>query len=174
MKLLILGGVRSGKSRFAEERARRTGKPVTYVATASTAFADDEMHARIEKHRLHRPPDWQLIEETHDLARLIREHKAASVLLIECLTLWLTNLLIDEAPVLAPAREAFLEALAESAGDVIMVSNEVGWGTIPQNALSRRFVDEAGTLHQAVARHCDEVVLVAAGLPLTLKPGNLQ
>lgn len=172
MKHLILGGVRSGKSRFAERCARERGLPVTYVATADAQVADDEMAARIAQHQLYRPDHWQLIEETHDLAGVIRAQPSERVLLIDCLTLWLTNLLIDDEPALQTHKPALLGAIAESSANIILVSNEVGWGIIPTNDLARRFADEAGALHQSVAALCDEVTLVAAGLPLALKTGN--
>lgn len=169
MKHLILGGVRSGKSRFAEQCAKASARPVCYLATADQRFGDGEMNSRIERHRLHRPKEWNLVEETHDLAGAILKQSPDKLILVECLTLWLTNLLIDERSELERRRREFLTALEAARCDIILVSNEVGWGIIPENALARRFVDEAGNLHQAVAAICDRVSLVCAGLPHTLK-----
>lgn len=173
MKELILGGARSGKSALAATRARESGKPVTYIATATPG--DAEMLARIATHRAQRPSHWTLVEEPIALAATLRRHAAAQrCVLVDCLTLWLTNLL-PEGGAVGPRslfereRDALLETLPELPGHVILVSNEVGWGVVPLGALTRRFVDEAGFLHQSLAGLCDRVTLVAAGLPLTLK-----
>jgi adenosylcobinamide kinase/adenosylcobinamide-phosphate guanylyltransferase len=170
MKELILGGVRSGKSRLAEARARASGARIIYVATA-VAGGDAELDARIAQHRARRPAAWQLIEEPVGLARVLRHHAVTGCcVVVECLTLWLTNLLCAPDPqALAREREALLEALPTFGGDLILVSNETGLGVVPLGALSRRFVDESGALHQALAALCDRVTHVVAGLPLTLK-----
>jgi len=175
VKELILGGARSGKSALAAERAQAGGKPVTYVATATPG--DAEMAARIATHRAQRPPHWALVEEPIALADTLRRHAAPGrCVLVDCLTLWLTNLLPDD-DVVEPRslfereRDALLETLPELPGHIILVSNEVGCGVVPLGALTRRFVDEAGFMHQSLAKLCDRVTLVAAGLPLTLKGG---
>jgi adenosylcobinamide kinase/adenosylcobinamide-phosphate guanylyltransferase len=169
MKTLVLGGVRSGKSRYAEMLARTHGGPVTVIATATAD--DDEMRARIAAHRARRPADWTVVEEPICLASALRAAASPSgIVVIECLTLWLTNLLLSPRRAsFEPERNALLDSLASLAGDQVFVSNEVGQGVIPANALARTFADEAGQLHQRLAVHCERVVLLAAGLPLILK-----
>jgi len=170
MKELILGGARSGKSGFAERRARESGLGVTLIATAQPG--DAEMAARIRHHRAGRPADWQVVEEPVALADALRAQAAPGrCLLVDCLTLWLSNLLhATDDSVLARERASLLEALPALPGCVILVSNEVGMGIVPMGELTRRFGDEAGRLHQDVARVCDRVTFMAAGLPLVLKP----
>jgi adenosylcobinamide kinase/adenosylcobinamide-phosphate guanylyltransferase len=171
MKELILGGIRSGKSRLAEQRAQESGLTVVYVATATPG--DDEMRSRIEEHRKRRPSRWLTIEEPRALAQAVRKHAGKDrCVLIECLTLWLTNFLCTQSPQeLEQERTALLTAVREVSGHLIVVSNETGLGIVPIDALSRRFSEEAGLLHQDLARICDRVTLVAAGLPLLLKGG---
>jgi adenosylcobinamide kinase/adenosylcobinamide-phosphate guanylyltransferase len=169
MKELILGGVRSGKSRLAEQHALESGLAVTYVATATSA--DEEMQARIAEHRQRRPPAWTLVEEPLALARVLREQAAPDrCLLVDCLTLWLTNLLCaNDDNVFATERRALVELLPRLPGHIILVSNETGLGVVPLGALSRRFCDEAGWLHQDIAQLTDRVILMVAGLPHFLK-----
>ena len=171
MHELILGGARSGKSRLAEQRAADSGLRVTYIATSQAL--DGEMAARIEHHRARRPAHWGLVEEPLALARVLREQAAPErCLLVDCLTLWLTNLLmLDDAARLAAERQALLETLPELPGRVILVSNETGLGVVPLGELSRRYVDEAGWLHQALAAACQRVTFTVAGLPMVLKGG---
>lgn len=166
---LILGGARSGKSRLAEQLAERSGLSVTYIATSEPL--DGEMNARVQLHRERRPSTWALIEEPLALAQVLRANASADrCLLVDCLTLWLTNLLmLDNAERLLAERTALLECLAELPGEIILVSNETGLGVVPLGELTRRYVDEAGWLHQAIAERCQRVVLTVAGLPLTLK-----
>lgn len=171
MKELILGGVRSGKSRLAERHALDSGLPVTYLATATAQ--DDEMRQRIAHHQTHRPGHWQLIEEPFALAAVLQRHASANhCVLVDCLTLWLTNLLCaeDEAR-LRQEVAALLEVLPNLPGRIILVSNETGMGVVPLGELTRRYCDEAGRLHQAVAQCCERVILTVAGLPLIVK-GN--
>lgn len=186
-RTLIFGGARSGKSALAERLARESGKEVTYVATAlaTSQAADAEMAARIAHHRERRPAEWQTVEEATALASTLRRLCAPErLVLVDCLTLWLTNLLfssqrahpdtgtVELPPLLAWERSDLLAWLDEpSAGETIFVSNEVGMGIVPMGAVSRSFVDEAGRLNQDVAARCDRVLFVAAGLPLALK-GN--
>lgn len=168
MKELILGGARSGKSALAQQRAMASAKPVLFVATATAG--DAEMAARIERHRRDRPAGWTVIEEPLALADVLLTQAAAQCcVLVDCLTLWLSNLLAESDARLEQECQALLTALPELPGDIIFVSNEVGMGIVPMGALSRRFCDEAGRLHQALAQCCDRVTFVAAGLPLTLK-----
>lgn len=169
MKELILGGMRSGKSRLAEQHASATGLPVTYIATAQAH--DMEMKARIQHHQAHRPAHWQLFEEPLALASALNAHAASGhCVLVDCMTLWLTNLLClqDEAR-LRQEIAALLEALPDLPGEIILVSNETGMGVVPLGELTRRYCDEAGRLHQALAQQCERVILTVAGLPLYLK-----
>ena len=169
MLQLILGGARSGKSRLAEKLAAESGYAVTYIATSQPL--DGEMNARVRHHRERRPGHWALVEEPLELARVLRDNAGAETfLLVDCLTLWLTNLLMLEDPQRLDAeRDALLACLAELPGEIVFVSNETGMGVVPLGELTRRYVDEAGWLHQALAERCQRVVLTVAGLPLTLK-----
>lgn len=171
MRTLILGGARSGKSRLAEKLAHESGLDVVCIATAQAQ--DAEMAERIAQHAARRPAHWRTVEEPLALAAALQAHAApARCLLVDCLTLWLTNLLLHPAPErFAHERAALLEAIAELPGTVILVGNETGMGIVPLGELTRRFCDEAGWLHQDLAAHCDNVLLTVAGLPLTLK-GN--
>ncbi|RJG13938.1 bifunctional adenosylcobinamide kinase/adenosylcobinamide-phosphate guanylyltransferase [Pseudomonas cavernicola] len=166
---LILGGARSGKSRLAERLAAESGLPVTYIATSQAH--DGEMSARIQHHRERRPLAWGLIEEPLELARVLAENAAEGrCLLVDCLTLWLTNLLmLDDLARLAAEREALLAAIERLPGRIILVSNETGLGVVPLGELTRRYVDEAGWLHQALAERCQRVIFSVAGLPMILK-----
>ncbi|KAA8709166.1 bifunctional adenosylcobinamide kinase/adenosylcobinamide-phosphate guanylyltransferase [Pseudomonas cannabina] len=169
MLQLILGGARSGKSRLAEKLATDSALKVIYIATSQPL--DGEMNQRVASHRARRPERWGLVEEPVELARVLRENAAPDrCLLVDCLTLWLTNLLmLGDAERLAREREALLDCLAGLPGEIIFVSNETGLGVVPLGELTRRYVDEAGLLHQALAERCQRVVLTVAGLPLTLK-----
>jgi adenosylcobinamide kinase / adenosylcobinamide-phosphate guanylyltransferase len=169
MKELILGGMRSGKSSLAERLARQSGMPVTYIATATVE--DQEMQDRVDHHRAQRPAHWDLVEEPFALADTLRSYASDErCLLVDCLTLWLTNLLLNEDPGrLADEREALLDLIPQLPGHLIMVANETGMGVVPLGELSRRFCDEAGRLHQALAQRCDRVILTVAGLPHVLK-----
>lgn len=178
---LILGGARSGKSALAERLARESGKEVVYLATARAG--DGEMGARIAHHRARRPAAWRTVEECLGLAEVLRrECTPGRLVLVDCLTLWLTNLMLSgEEPLpetgeltLPPGFERERAALldlfeAGLPGELVLVSNEVGMGIVPLGALTRRFVDEAGRLNQDVAARANRVILVAAGLPLVLK-----
>jgi adenosylcobinamide kinase/adenosylcobinamide-phosphate guanylyltransferase len=169
MKELILGGVRSGKSRLAEKRARASGLQVVYIATAIAA-GDAELEERIRQHRLHRPMSWTVVEEPLALGETLRTHASAQrCVLVECVTLWLTNLLAHAAERFEHERASLLDRLPALSGDLILVSNETGLGVVPLGELSRRFVDVSGELHQRLATLCDRVTLVVAGLPHTLK-----
>lgn len=169
MRTLILGGARSGKSALAERLADRSGREVVYVATAQAG--DAEMAARIAHHRARRPPQWLCVEEPLHLADVLREHaREDRCILVDCLTLWLSNTLGDvDADCFARERERLLDVWPALPGEVLMVSNEVGLGIVPLGELTRLFVDEAGRLHQSIAAASERVVFVAAGLPLVLK-----
>ncbi len=168
MNALILGGARSGKSAFAQRQAMSSGLDVFYLATAQAG--DAEMTERITRHRAERPAHWGLVEEPLALAAALNAHAAADrCLLVDCLTLWLSNLLAAGDDRLTIEIDALLAALPNLPGQLLLVSNEVGQGIVPTHPLARRFRDQAGLLHQRLAERCDRVFLIVAGLPLTLK-----
>jgi adenosylcobinamide kinase/adenosylcobinamide-phosphate guanylyltransferase len=173
MLQLILGGARSGKSRLAEKLASESGLEVIYIATSQPL--DGEMNQRVALHRQRRPDSWGLVEEPLELTKVLKQSAGPGrCLLVDCLTLWLTNLLMLEDPQrLAQERDALLDCLAELPGEIILVSNETGLGVVPLGELTRRYVDEAGWLHQALAERCQRVVFTVAGLPMTLKGSAL-
>jgi len=172
---LILGGARSGKSRYAESLVAQLlnenqglSKPPIYLATAEAK--DDEMVARISKHqqdRLDKGLSWKLVEEPCDIASIIKSLTQQDVVLIECLTLWLNNCLYQDN--WSEQKKQFLSALSQSSAHIVMVSNEVGFGITPDNALARQFIDEAGWLHQELATLCNHVSLITAGIQQKLK-----
>lgn len=165
--LLVLGGARSGKSRFAQSRAEALPGGLVYLATAQ-AF-DDEMRERIALHRVDRGPRWSTVETPLELAEAITACSTPdTVVLVDCLTLWASNLMLAERDT-AAATAALVRAVSGARGPVILVANEVGLGIVPDNALARRFRDVAGEINQAIARSVDSVIFVAAGLPLVLK-----
>jgi adenosylcobinamide kinase/adenosylcobinamide-phosphate guanylyltransferase len=168
MRTLILGGARSGKSALAERLAGEIGD-VVYIATAQPG--DEEMTVRIAHHRERRSSSWLSVEEPVHLAAVLREHaRSGRCLLVDCLTLWLSNLLGDpDEQRFEHERRQLLATLPTLPGEVMMVSNEVGLGIVPMGALTRRFVDEAGRLHQTNAAISERVIFVAAGLPLVMK-----
>lgn len=163
---LVTGGARSGKSHQAERLARASGLPRRYIATAQAL--DDEMADRIARHRMDRGADWHTIEAPFDLGPALASAPAQSVTLVDCATLWLTNHLLAGHD-LAEASAGLRGALAACKGRVIVVTNEVGWGIVPGDPLSRRFRDEQGRLNQRLAADAGLVVAVMAGLPLALK-----
>lgn len=161
----VLGGARSGKSRHAEALIQSHPAPWVYIATAEAW--DDEMRARIAEHRARRPKGWTTINAPLHLAAALDEAADAPVLL-DCLTLWLTNLILGDHD-LASATAALLEAIARRQAPTVIVSNEVGLGIVPDNALARRFRDDAGRLHQQIAAQADQVLFMFAGLPMKVK-----
>jgi adenosylcobinamide kinase/adenosylcobinamide-phosphate guanylyltransferase len=164
---LVLGGARSGKSRYAERLIETTAAHGTYCATAEPG--DAEMAARIAAHRARRGPFWHTVEAPLEAASMIaREAAIERPLLIDCLTLWLSNLMLADKCIEAETA-ALSASLREAAGPVVLVANEVGLGLVPETPLGRRFRDAAGRLNQEIAALADRVVFVAAGLPLVLK-----
>ncbi|WP_206953565.1 bifunctional adenosylcobinamide kinase/adenosylcobinamide-phosphate guanylyltransferase [Trinickia acidisoli] len=183
----VLGGARSGKSRYAEQlalaRASSPAQPVTYIATALDA-GDDEFAARIAHHRARRPAHWRIVEAGAELAQAIADaDDGRTCILVDCLTLWLANVICpagaepternernEPAPDDCAARMDALEAaLARARSPVIVVSNEIGMGVVPMGAMTRRYVDELGRLNQRVAALAREVTMMVAGLPMTVK-----
>lgn len=166
---LILGGARSGKSAYAETLARDLRRPVTYVATCVPY--DDGMHTRIEQHRARRPTEWQTYEVgTQPLDEILQQlDHPEQLILVDCMTLWLSQQLMDEHVSLPTAIDTLCDQLQRMQADVILVSGEVGLGVVPMGALTRRFVDELGTLNQRLAQQADRVWWVVAGLPQCLK-----
>lgn len=165
---LVLGGARSGKSRYAEELVETYEKGL-YLATAEAIGGDQEMAARIAKHQQRRGDIWKTIEEPLDVANIISSQSTAGrPILVDCLTLWLSNLMFAKRDIDAATTE-LVAALEKSKGPVVLVSNEVGLGIVPENALARAFRDQAGIMNQVVAAACDRVVFMAAGLPLIMK-----
>ncbi|MBD8732447.1 bifunctional adenosylcobinamide kinase/adenosylcobinamide-phosphate guanylyltransferase [Pseudomonas sp. CFBP 13710] len=173
MLQLILGGARSGKSRLAERLATDSQLHVVYIATSQPV--DGELDQRVALHRERRPDHWGLVEEPLALADVLRaQARSDRCLLVDCLTLWLTNLLmLDEPERLNAEREALLETLPGLPGHILFVSNETGLGVVPLGELTRRYVDETGLLHQALAERCERVVFTVAGLPMVLKGAAL-
>jgi adenosylcobinamide kinase/adenosylcobinamide-phosphate guanylyltransferase len=171
MRELILGGARSGKSRLAEQHAKDSGLELVYVATAQ--MRDEEMQQRIAHHQAHRPAHWQVIEAGHNLAQVLQQQAGEGrCVLVDCLTLWLTQLLCDLSEAeLRREVDALLSVLPTLPGNIILVSNETNMGIVPLGELSRRYCDEAGRLHQQAGALCERVILTVAGLPLIVK-GN--
>ena len=167
-RLLVLGGARSGKSSFAQAQAEVSGRELVFVATAHAY--DEEMRERIARHAAARDGRWRLVEAPHDLeAALLTEAAPQRCLLVDCMTLWLSNVML-RGDAVAERIENVTRTVAALRGPLILVSNEVGGGIVPDTPLGRRFRDAQGTLNQRLAGVCENVVLVTAGLPLRLKP----
>lgn len=163
---LVLGGARSGKSRYAESLITALPSPWIYVATAEAR--DAEMADRIAAHRVRRKAGWQTIEAPNDLAGALASAPKGAPILVDCLTLWLSNRMLAEVDIDAEVSR-LEDAMARHAGTAVLVANEVGFGIVPDNALARRFRDLQGSLNQRLAARADHVVLVVAGLPLIVK-----
>jgi len=180
MRHLILGGVKSGKSRYAEQLASDLSTNVGVIVTAEAL--DDEMMCRIQRHKDQRANHWFTVEEPIYLANALQaleQNSSIDVILIDCLTLWVTNLLIKygdaskryQSPKIEEALTLFESAISDGTKPLILVSNETNMGIMPMDVLSRRFCDEAGRLHQRLAQRCERVSLVVAGIPITVKAG---
>ena len=175
MKTLLLGGVKSGKSRHAEELAVESGHAVTVIATALRG--DAEMTARIQRHRQTRPAGWRVIEEPLDLSHALQltipsqDNTQRQCVIIDCLTLWITQLLCSELlkTEVDDVIKNFGVTVADYTNDLILVSNETNMGVMPMDALSRQYCDQIGRLHQTLATQVDRVTLMVAGLPLSVK-----
>ncbi|WP_028535807.1 bifunctional adenosylcobinamide kinase/adenosylcobinamide-phosphate guanylyltransferase [Paludibacterium yongneupense] len=169
---LVTGGARSGKSRWAEQQLLAHRGPVCYVATAEVF--DAEFAARVDHHRARRPAQWQQVDAGRDLAGALQEHaRADGLMLVDCLGMWLMRFFdradVFDAEAFAAACTELTTTLPLLAGGIVLVTNEVGWGVVPAQQVTRRFVDELGRLNQTLAAVSDEVTLVACGLPLALK-----
>lgn len=169
MLQLILGGARSGKSRLAEQIAQKSQKTVIYIATAQAN--DAEMQQRIQHHQQQRSTEWQLIEEQLYLAECLEKNDAAEqMILVDCLTLWMSNLLMLSNPDLQMDQcRKLLAILPQLKSDIILVSNETGLGVVPMGEITRKFVDESGRLHQQLGQIAEKVVFCVAGFPMILK-----
>lgn len=168
MRQLILGGARSGKSKLAQQRAIETALPVIYIATADAG--DEEMEARIALHKADRPAEWELREEAIELPKLLSELSGKGfTVLVDCLTLWLTNLLLKDLTLMQSEMKHLVDVVNNFDGQLILVSNEVGWGIVPMGELSRQFQDNTGRLHQDLAAIVERVSLSVAGIAIEIK-----
>ena len=174
---LVLGGARSGKSAFAEGLVwdgEAEGKKVVYIATYEPVPGDEEMDGRLEKHRRRRPPSWRTVEEPRDLEGALSKVEKNTIVLVDCITVWVSNLLLAgdekeaEEAILRRAK-AFCSAARSSPADIVAVSGETGWGVVPPSSLGRLYRDILGIVNQETAKNADEVWLVIAGLPQRLK-----
>lgn len=166
--MIVTGGAKSGKSRYAEQVVTGSGRPRVYIATAQVW--DDEMRAKVEAHRVDRGGDWHTVEAPQNVASALAQVPADSVVLLDCATMWLTNCMLDERDLEAETA-ALLAALVACPAPVVVVTNELGWSIVPDNALARRFRDAQGRLNQRLAAEAAVVVAVISGLPLALKGG---
>ena len=168
---LITGGTRSGKSRWAVRMASEREEPVTFVATLIPGD-EAEMRERVKRHRADRPAHWETVEEARDLARVFEGAIRAGTVVVDCLTLYVSNLLLDgrsDDEILENVAHA-CEQMKRSSAEIIVVTNEVGWGIVPDHAMGRRFRDVAGLVNQKVAETADEVYMVSCGIPIRIKP----
>ncbi|MDP5239155.1 bifunctional adenosylcobinamide kinase/adenosylcobinamide-phosphate guanylyltransferase [Uliginosibacterium sp. 31-16] len=164
----VIGGARSGKSHFAQGIAETHAGEIQLIVTAE--ILDEEMRERVAKHRAERPAHWRVTEAPLDLPEAVtRLARPGACVLVDCLTLWLSNILCTQPDTLESRVQSLSSAILSAQGQLVLVSNEVGWSIVPENKLARLFRDEQGRLNQRVAALCDEVTLVAAGLPLKLK-----
>ena len=172
--IFITGSVRSGKSDLAVQLAKKEGKQVLFLATCRPA--DDEMRERVDNHQKSRPENWETIEEEKAIASVIADCAPDKIIIIDCLTLWVTNLLLSgliEKEIDEKITE-LIHALQATSSIVILVSNEVGWGIVPEHELARRFRDIMGRAHQRISRMSHEVYLVIAGIPMKIKGENMH
>ncbi|MCF6095217.1 bifunctional adenosylcobinamide kinase/adenosylcobinamide-phosphate guanylyltransferase [Microaerobacter geothermalis] len=169
-KILITGGVRCGKSHFAEKLSGQLGKNVLYLATSQPL--DDEMRRRIDEHKKRRPFHWHTLEEPIETSKTVKESaQGYDVILVDCLTMMLSNWLLANE-MMEERMNHFVDAIQHASCHVIMVTNEVGWGLVPEHPLGRQFRDLAGLFNQKVAAISDEVYLMVAGIPVEVKQGH--
>jgi len=173
-KTLILGGIKSGKSRYAESLASQTYVSLNLIATAQAH--DEEMSARIKRHKAERSTRFHVHEEPIFLGKVIAQHNASDCVIVDCLTLWLTNLLLmtNKQTSVEAEKSDFIQSIKDSPSRIILVSNESNMGIMPLGELSRRYCDEIGLMHQELGLICDEVYLMVAGIPLQVKPIGLR
>jgi len=165
---LVIGGARSGKSRFAQGMAEKHDKNICLIVTAE--ILDEEMAERVARHRAERPAHWKVVEAPRNLPEAIQDNAiSGNFVLVDCLTLWLSNILCMAPDSLETRVGDLCNAIRQSRGQLVLVTNEVGWSIVPENSLARCFRDEQGRLNQRIAAIADKVTLVAAGLPLLLK-----
>ena len=167
LTILVTGGARSGKSVFAEKRTKQLGSPLIYIATSEVI--DSEMKKRVEEHQARRGSEWQTLHAPINLTEALIETDGKGPCLVDCVTFWLNNLIFHDEDIDAATKE-LITVLNERSDPVVLVTNEVGSGIIPENALARRFCDEAGRLNQTISQIADEVYVSISGIPLQIKP----
>ena len=167
LTILVTGGARSGKSVFAEKRTKQLGSSLIYIATSEVI--DSEMKKRVEEHQARRGSEWQTLHAPINLTEALIETDGKGPCLVDCVTFWLNNLIFLDEDIDAATKE-LITVLNERSDPVVLVTNEVGSGIIPENALARRFCDEAGRLNQTISQIADEVYVSISGIPLQIKP----
>ena len=166
LTILVTGGARSGKSVFAEKRTKQLGSSLIYIATSEVI--DSEMKKRVEEHQARRGSEWQTLHAPINLTEALIETDGKGPCLVDCVTFWLNNLIFHDEDIDAATKE-LITVLNERSDPVVLVTNEVGSGIIPENALARRFCDEAGRLNQTISQIADEVYVSISGIPLQIK-----
>ena len=170
LTILVTGGARSGKSSFAEKRTKQLGSSLMYIATSE--IIDSEMEKRVAEHQARRGSEWQTLHAPLKLAEALSETDGKGPCLVDCLTIWLNNLIFHNEDTVVATKE-LIKVLEQRSDPVVLVTNEVGSGIVPENALARRFRDEAGRMNQIISQVADEVYLSVSGIPLQIKP-NLK
>jgi adenosylcobinamide kinase/adenosylcobinamide-phosphate guanylyltransferase len=170
LTILVTGGARSGKSSFAEKRTKQLGSSLMYIATSE--IIDPEMEKRVAEHQARRGSEWQTLHAPLKLAEALSETDGKGPCLVDCLTIWLNNLIFHNEDIVVATKE-LITVLEQRSDPVVLVTNEVGSGIVPENALARRFRDEAGRMNQIISQVADEVYLSVSGIPLQIKP-NLK
>ena len=167
LTILVTGGARSGKSSFAEKRTKQLGSSLMYIATSE--IIDSEMEKRVAEHQARRGSEWQTLHAPLKLAEALSETDGKGPCLVDCLTIWLNNLIFHNEDTIVATKE-LIKVLEQRSDPVVLVTNEVGSGIVPENALARRFRDEAGRMNQIISQVADEVYLSVSGIPLQIKP----
>ena len=167
LTILVTGGARSGKSSFAEKRTKQLGSSLMYIATSE--IIDSEMEKRVAEHQARRGSEWQTLHAPLKLAEALSETDGKGPCLVDCLTIWLNNLIFHNEDTIVATKE-LIKVLGQRSDPVVLVTNEVGSGIVPENALARRFRDEAGRMNQIISQVADEVYLSVSGIPLQIKP----
>ena len=167
LTILVTGGARSGKSSFAEKRIKQLGSSLVYIATSE--IIDSEMEKRVAEHQARRGSEWQTLHAPLKLAEALSETDGKGPCLVDCLTIWLNNLIFHNENTIVATKE-LIKVLEQRSDPVVLVTNEVGSGIVPENALARQFRDEAGRMNQIIAQVADEVFVSIAGIPLQIKP----